>query len=127
MLDAIFRLLFSYRPVVFQQGEFRFVPTSGSYVAAALVVIVLAITVLTYRASRATSGTRQRLVLVTLRLATLLIVLFCLFRPVLVIKAAVPQQNFLGILMDDSRSMQIADVVTPIGEPVWFQVVPLPR
>ena len=35
--------------------------------------------------------------------------LFCLFRPVLVVKAAVPQQNFLGVLIDDSRSMQIAD------------------
>ena len=39
----------------------------------------------------------------------LLLVLFCLFRPVLVVKAAVPQQNFLGVLIDDSRSMQIAD------------------
>ena len=38
-----------------------------------------------------------------------LLVLFCLFRPVLVVKAAVPQQNFLGVLIDDSRSMQIAD------------------
>ena len=45
-----------------------------------------------------------------IRLATLLLVLFCLFRPVLVVKAAVPQQNFLGVLVDDSRSMQIADV-----------------
>ena len=113
MLDAIFRLLFSYRPVVFQQGEFRFAPTTGSYVAAAIVLAVLAITVLTYRSSRAQNKrppVRQRIVLVGLRLATLLLVLFCLFRPVLVIKAAVPQQNFLGILIDDSRSMQIADV-----------------
>jgi uncharacterized membrane protein len=30
-------------------------------------------------------------------------------RPTLVLKAAVPQQNFLGILLDDSRSMLIAD------------------
>jgi uncharacterized membrane protein len=49
-------------------------------------------------------------VLALLRTAILLLVLFCLFRPVLVIKAAVPQQNFLGILVDDSRSMQIADL-----------------
>jgi uncharacterized membrane protein len=33
----------------------------------------------------------------------------CLFRPVLVVKAAVPQQNFLAVLLDDSRSMKIAD------------------
>ena len=48
--------------------------------------------------------------LAAIRLATLLLVLFCLFRPVLVVKAAVPQQNFLGVLVDDSRSMQIGDV-----------------
>ena len=35
VLDALFRLLFNYRPVVFQQGDFRLVPSMGSYVAAA--------------------------------------------------------------------------------------------
>ena len=109
MLDSVFQLLFSYRPVMFQQGEFRFLPTPGSYVAAALVVAAVAITFLTYRAARSKGGARHRLVLAAIRTATLLLVLFCLFRPVLVMKAAVPQQNFLGILIDDSRSMQIAD------------------
>src|SRR5258705_9009516 len=37
------------------------------------------------------------------------VMLVCLFRPLLVIKAAVLQQNFLGVLLDDSKSMQIAD------------------
>jgi uncharacterized membrane protein len=110
MFDSVFQLLFSYRPVVFQQGEFRLIPTTGSYVAAALVAATIAITFLTYRAARSKSATRHRFVLAMLRTATLLVVLFCLFRPVLVMKAAVPQQNFLGILLDDSRSMQIADV-----------------
>ena len=35
--------------------------------------------------------------------------MFCLLRPTLILRAAVPQQNFLGILIDDSRSMTIAD------------------
>ena len=111
MLDAIFRLLFNYRPVVFQQGDFRLAPDhrfvhrrrrSSSPPSRS--------TILTYRRTRdgATRGTA--LVLTGIRLATLLLVLFCLFRPVLVVKAAVPQQNFLGVLVDDSRSMQIADV-----------------
>ncbi|MBW8895208.1 MAG: hypothetical protein JF613_03360 [Acidobacteria bacterium] len=47
--------------------------------------------------------------LTTLRIATLAVMLFCLFRPILVVKAAVPQQNFLAVLIDDSRSMQITD------------------
>ena len=42
-------------------------------------------------------------------LSVLALALFCLFRPALILKAAVPQQNFLGVLLDDSRSLQIAD------------------
>jgi uncharacterized membrane protein len=109
VLDALFRLLFNYRPVVFQQGEFRLVPSTGAYVAAAIAVAAIIVTFVTYRRARANTNTRHRLVLAGIRLATLLLVLFCLFRPVLVVKAAVPQQNFLGILIDDSRSMQISD------------------
>jgi len=110
VFDAIFRLLFNYRPVVFQTGEFRFVPSTGSYVAAVVVAIAAAITVVTYRRARTQSDAWHRLVLSAIRIATLAVVLFCLFRPVLVVKAAVPQQNFLAVLLDDSRSMQIADV-----------------
>src|SRR3954468_19022822 len=52
----------------------------------------------------------RRLLLLGLRLAALAVLLFCLFRPALILKAAVPQQNFLGVLVDDSRSMSIADL-----------------
>ena len=43
------------------------------------------------------------------RVAALTIILFCVFRPVLVVRAAVAQQNVVGVLIDDSRSMQLAD------------------
>ena len=110
MLDSLFRLLFGYRPVIFQQGEFRFVPTPGAWLAALLVVVAVLATILTYRAARGRGSTaRHKFVLGSLRVATLGVLLFCLFRPVLVVKAAVSQQNFLAVLVDDSRSMQIAD------------------
>jgi uncharacterized membrane protein len=111
VFDSVFQLLFKYRPVIFQQGEFRVVPSTGSYVAAVVVIAAIAGTILTYRRARV-RGTlaRHRIVLISLRLATLGLMLFCLFRPVLVVRAAVSQQNFLGVLVDDSRSMQIGDV-----------------
>ena len=110
MFDSVFQLLFKYRPVIFQQGEFRLVPSTGSYVAAVLVTAAVLAAVLTYRAARARGAAgRHRLILTGLRVATLALMLFCLFRPVLVVRAAVSQQNFLGVLVDDSRSMQIAD------------------
>jgi uncharacterized membrane protein len=111
VFESLFRLLFNYRPVIFQQGEFQLVPSTGSYVAAALGAAVVLLALLSYGRGRAGArlGARDRAVLVALRGAAVALVVFCLFRPVLVVKAAVPQQNVLGVLIDDSRSMQIAD------------------
>ena len=120
MLDSLFRLLFGYRPVIFQQGDFRFVPSTGAYAAALIAALAILAAFVTYRRVRASTAlasaragrdttARRKLVLTLLRTATLAVLLFCLFRPVLVVKAAVSQQNFLAVLVDDSRSMQIAD------------------
>ena len=108
-MDALFRFLFEYRPVIFQQGEFRLSPSTGSYVAAVLAGAAILLAVVTYRGLAGRGRVRDRIVLTILRIATLLVMLFCLFRPILVVKAAVPQQNFLAVLIDDSRSMQITD------------------
>ena len=108
MFDAIFRFFFELAPVVFSQGEYRFAPTTGSYVAALLVGLGAGLAILAYRSGRGRK--RDRVALAAIRLAILTIILVCLFRPLLVVRAASPQQNFLGVLLDDSRSMQIADV-----------------
>lgn len=107
MFDALFRFFFVLSPVVFGQGEFRFAAWTGSYVAAVVVGVAVGLTVLAYRFGR--GRTRDRIVLASIRVALLGLILVCLFRPLLVVKAAVAQQNFLGVLLDDSRSMQIAD------------------
>jgi uncharacterized membrane protein len=108
-VDALFRFFFEYRPVIFQQGEFRLAPSTGSYVAAVLAAAAVLLAVVTYRGLAGRGRVRDRVVLTLLRIATLGVMLFCLFRPVLVVKAAVAQQNFLAVLIDDSRSMQISD------------------
>ena len=109
MFDAIFQALFSYRPVVFQQGEFRFDISTGSLVAAVLAGAVMVAAAVTYRSVRGKGRMRDRVVLTVLRMAALALVLFCLFRPTLIVRAAVPQQNVVAVLLDDSRSMQIPD------------------
>ena len=109
MLDAIFQALFSYRPVVFQQGEFRLDAGTGALAASALAGIVMVAAAFTYRGVRARGRLRDRVVLTVLRMAALAVVLFCLFRPTLIVRAAVPQQNVVAVVLDDSRSMQIPD------------------
>src|SRR5687767_12028103 len=115
MFERVFQALFSYRPVVFQEGEFRFEPTTASLVATALVLAIVVGAVLTYRRVRVNEGRlRDRVILTGLRVAALGLVLFCLFRPTLVVRAAVAQQNVVAVLLDDSRSMQIPDLA---GQP----------
>ena len=109
MFETVFQALFTYRPVVFEQGAFRFDPSAGAYIAALIGVCLAVAAILTYRRVGGQSTPRSRAILLALRLAIIGVVVVCLFRPVLVVKTAVPQQNVLAVLLDDSRSMQIKD------------------
>ncbi len=109
MFETLFQFLFDYRPDVFRQGDFRFAPPAGAALAAVAVVGAVAMALVSYRVLRSRVQWRERAVLAALRVAALAIVLFCIFRPVLVVKAAVAQQNVVGVLIDDSRSMQLPE------------------
>src|SRR5476649_2437074 len=95
---------------MFQQGDFTWGLSRPVLLAVAAATAIAVLALLTYRGLSAIDRPRDRVVLVGLRLAALAVLLFCLFRPALILKAAVPQQNFLGVLVDDSRSMSIADL-----------------
>ena len=110
MVEKVFRFLFKYPPLLFQQGDFTWGLSRPVLLVVTAAAALAVLALLTYRGVSATDRRRDRLVLVGLRLAALAVLLFCLFRPALVLKAAVPQQNFLGVLVDDSRSMSIADL-----------------
>jgi len=109
VFEKVFQALFSYRPVVFQQGDFRFDLTTASFVAAGIAALIMGAAIFTYRTVGVNGRPRDRVVLTALRMVALALVVFCLFRPTLIVKAAIPQQNVVAVLMDDSRSMQIAD------------------
>jgi uncharacterized membrane protein len=113
VFESLFQFLFDYRPHVFRQAEFRFSPPAGITFAAAIVIAALAIAFVSYRLVRTRVNWRERALLGALRLAGLALILFCIFRPVLIVRAAVSQQNVIGVLIDDSRSMQIADASGP--------------
>jgi hypothetical protein len=108
-LGALFAFFFKYRPAVFEQGDFTF----GAPAPIAILLLVGAAiavpAVLSYRRVRGKSSERDRWILRGLRIATLAVLIVCLLRPMLLLNAAVPQRNFVGVLIDDSRSMQIAD------------------
>jgi uncharacterized membrane protein len=108
-LEGIFQFLFKYRPTEFAKGSFAF-GASSSLVILSLAALVIAVpAVLSYAGVRGRSTKRDRWVLGSLRVAALAVLVICLFRPMLLLSAAVTQRNYVGVLVDDSRSMRIAD------------------
>ena len=109
MFESLFEFLFKYRPLIFEEGDFALRGSWAGYLALVLAVGAGLLILRTYTQVRGNSKPLDRTVLTVIRLAALAVLAFCLLRPVLVLSSVVPQQNFLGILIDDSRSMQIAD------------------
>jgi uncharacterized membrane protein len=108
-MSSLFKVLFKYPAFVFRQGDFTFAASRSTTMILTVVAAVAVASLITYRGVKSDGHPRERAVLVAIRLALVALLLFCLFRPSLILRAAVPQQNFLGVLIDDSRSMTIAD------------------
>jgi uncharacterized membrane protein len=108
-LEALFELLFKYRPVVFERGSLGFewpVPWMALVPIALVAALVAA---WFYRASQTALTPRDQMVLGGLRIAAISIVALCLARPVLAVSRAIEQRNVVGVVIDDSRSMRITD------------------
>lgn len=108
MFESVFRFLFKYEPLIFQQGRFVLGATRSMWLVALVATAVALYALWTYRQLQSVRG-RSRVALLGVRIALFLLVVFALLRPMLLLKVAVPQQNFVAILVDDSRSMQVAD------------------
>jgi len=109
-LEALFEFLFKYRPVVFEKGRFAFAAGPATYIVIAIALAVAVPALIAYARLRMRGGPRDRAVLLALRLAGLAIVVVALMHPIFVVSEAVPQRNVVGVLVDDSRSMRIADL-----------------
>ncbi|MEZ4417140.1 MAG: glutamine amidotransferase [Gemmatimonadota bacterium] len=108
MLENLAEFLFKYRPVLFQEGEVHLAAPAWVWIlGTGLVLSVL--TAGTYRMARGRSSRRDRIVLTALRSGILGLLLFAILKPTLVLSRVIPERNFVGILVDDSRSMRIDD------------------
>ena len=126
-MESIFEFLFKYRLALFGQGELVLRaawPIATLLVAAAAVAAIVGFS---YLRPRGRAGALDRSIMAVLRTSALGVIVLCLLQPTLVLRAVVPQRNFVGILVDDSHSMTlpgedgrpreafIADQLTPDG------------
>ncbi|HEX6307637.1 MAG TPA: hypothetical protein VFZ69_05575 [Longimicrobiales bacterium] len=108
-MESVFTFLFKYRPLLFEEGDIVLQPPLPAVLLVLVAVVAIALVVWTYRRPMAKARRADRAALTALRVAAFAVLFFCLLRPALVLSSVVPQQNYLGILIDDSRSMRIAD------------------
>src|SRR3954462_8498135 len=108
-IESVFAFLFKYRPEVFQKGDLVFGAPSSGIVLLGLGLLIGAPAVMTYAGVRGKSTRRDRWVLSGLRVASLVVLVFCLFRPMLLLSDAIPQRNCVAVVLDESKSSTITD------------------
>jgi uncharacterized membrane protein len=108
MALALWEFFFKYPPLVFEKGRIVFASPLPAWLLVLAVVIAAAATWSYLRRARSLSVV-DRSGLLILRGSLFALLLVLLLRPTLQVPVAVPQENYLGILVDDSRSMMIAD------------------
>jgi len=108
VFERVAEFLFKYRPVLFQEGEVRFA-TTGWFWIVLVGLVVTGLSAWTYRMARGRTTGRDRLLLTGLRASVLALLLFAILKPTLVLTRVIPERNFVGILVDDSRSMTVED------------------
>jgi hypothetical protein len=109
MWDAIFQFLFKYPPVAFERG--RVALSSGWPLWTLLVAMVLAaaLTAVYLARQHPRLSPAGKIFVWAAQSLTLAILLVMLWRPSLVLSTLVPQRNVLAVLVDDSRSMAMAE------------------
>jgi hypothetical protein len=108
-VEAVFTFLFKYRPLLYEQGSIVLQPPVAVPVLLVAAAAAAGLVAWSYLRPLGRAGRVDRLALTLLRAAALAVLFLCLLRPTLVLARAVAQQNWVAVVIDDSRSMQITD------------------
>ncbi len=109
-METVFTLLFKYPPFLFRQGEVVFRTEGPMALLLGLIFGGAVLAAVSYRAPMGKTTPWERLLLGTLRVGVFALLFLALLRPTLLLRSAVPDRNFVAVLLDDSRSMQLPDL-----------------
>ena len=110
----MFETIMRYPIDVFREGNFSFgVPLPGLLIAVLLVALAVA-TIWAYRSTQGRIRRGFRGFLIFLRTVALCLLAFCLLKPFLTIYQSNPDDSYLLVMVDRSKSMQITDAVDSV-------------
>ncbi len=91
-------------------GSLSFAYGVTPYVFALLVLLIIAAVWASYYKTTRPLSSNWKAAFITLRSAVLVLLLFCLLRPVVTTTQVSPQETYLAVLVDNSQSMAVADM-----------------
>lgn len=106
-MEAFFTFLFKYRPLLFREGDLVFRAPWPLLLVLGVTLGGIALAVAGYVRPRGKAGPWDRAIMGALRVGAFAVLLLALLQPTLVLTSTVPQRNFVGVLLDDSRSMTL--------------------
>jgi len=106
-MESVFSFFFKYRPLLFREGDVALRTPWPFLLLAGVAVVGVGLALLSYSRAGGKASRRDRAVMAGLRLGVLGVLFFALLQPTLVLTSTVPQRNFVGVLVDDSRSMTL--------------------
>ncbi len=109
-MDAVVAFLLKYRPAAFAQGTLAYDPVLPVWLVIGLAVVASVLVLWSLMRLPGSPNRGRAVLLGSLRLAAIALLAWCLCRPVLVVAEALDQRNVVAVLVDDSRSMRVADV-----------------
>jgi len=93
-----------------EDGTFTFAYGISPWLFAWLVVLITIGVWFSYRKTTRQLSTPWKAFFIGIRSSVLVLLLFCLLRPVVTTLQVSPQETYLAVLIDDSQSMSIADL-----------------
>ena len=110
----MFEQIMKYPIDVFREGDFSFgVPLPGLLIVVLLIALVAA-TIWAYRSTQGRIRRGFRGFLIFLRAIVLCLIAFCLLKPFLTIYQSNPDDSYLLVMVDRSKSMQITDAIDSV-------------
>src|SRR5215467_3150973 len=105
----MFELLFKYPASIFQKGQFVFLTGWPIWALVALILLAAALLFWHVRRQRGLLTGLRPVAIWVLESCLVALILLLLWHPALSVATLRPQQNVVAVLVDDSRSMSIAD------------------
>ena len=108
-MAGIIEFLLGHTTDVWTRGTFAFQAPVGRIAVAAGLALLIFIVLILYRRTTASVTLTLKTVLILLRSVALVILLLCLLQPVVTLSSARLREGYIGLLIDNSRSMSIRD------------------